>query len=178
VGYQLLLVRVPEGASEDEIEAAAHAAVDAEERGDAPPPDPAAEARRLALAAALRAAEPALQEVPVDHAEIARFEGITEAEARRRYRSTELHGPEDGARIQISLHDTWASVEMPWGSRASRDRDLAELWRYLEVLAREGGFAVFDPQGPNVVDVAAGPDGRRGAPEPPNERRRPWWKLW
>jgi hypothetical protein len=76
------------------------------------------------------------------------------------------------------LYDTWVNITMPYGDRSNTERDMAELWPYLEVLVREGGFVVWDPQGPNVVDVAAGPDGERGGEQPQREPRRSPWRFW
>jgi len=176
MSYNLYLVRMPADASEEEIGEAATKLAGA----DFPdtPADPEIEARKRALADTMLAAFPELEEFQFDYAEIARVDGVTESEARERHRWIELVGPEDGARITIDLMDTWASVNMPYGRDENADADMAELWRYLEVLAREGDFVVYDPQGPNVVDLAAGPDGDGGAEVKPKAEKRSRWRFW
>jgi hypothetical protein len=176
MSYDLYLLRMPPDATEEEIGEAARELAEA----DFPdtPADPEVEARKRALADTMLAEFPELQEAKFDYLEIARFEGITESEARQRHRRIELVGPEDGARITIDIMDTWASIEMPYGRDEDADADMAELWRYLEVLARAGDFVVFDPQGPNVVHLAAGPDGEGGAESKPKEPKRSRWRIW
>ena len=176
MSYDLYLLRMPADATEEEIGEAARELAEA----DFPdtPADPEIEARKRVLADTMLAAFPELQEAQFDYTEIARFEGITEFEARQRHRWIELVGPVDGARITIDLMDTWASVNMPYGRDENADADMAELWRYLEVLAREGDFVVWDPQGPNVVDLAAGPDGEGGAEAKPKESKQSRWRFW
>lgn len=168
MSYSLILVRVPPGASDEEVEKAARAANDDENARVPGPPYPEAELRKQALTDALLAAYPELEGGPPDYAAIARSERITEEEARQRCTWWEVVGPEDGARIQIAIYDDWVGIDMPWGGV---EGDMVELWRYLEVLVREGGFVVFDPQGPNVVDVPAGPFGD-GSDEVPSLRRK------
>ena len=72
-----------------------------------------------------------------------------------------LPDPDEGAGIEITLYDDYVSVDMP--SAAGTDEDWKDVWRYLEILVSKGGFVVWDPQGPNLVDLAAGPfgDGKR-----------------
>ena len=176
MSYDLYLLRMPADASEEEIGEEVKKL--AESNFPDTPADPEVEARKRALADTMLAAFPELKEVEFDYPEIARFEGITEPEARQRHRRIELVGPEDGARITIDLIDTWASISMPYGRDENADADMAELWRYLEVLAREGDFVVYDPQGPNVVDLAAGPDGEGGKAVKPTEEKQSRWRFW
>ena len=179
MSYDLYLVRVPPGASDDDVEAIAMAA--AESDFPAGPPDPALEARKRALADALCAADPALTASTPDHAAIAGYEGITLDEARRRYRQIEVYGPPDGHGILVTLHDDWVSLEMPYGRG---DSGMAALLRYVGLLTRLGGFVAFDPQGPNVVDPAEYGGPRRPTPAgsqaiaPDDKATRPWWRFW
>jgi hypothetical protein len=191
VSYDLHLIRATPGATPEEIGALALAAA---ERGlPEDDPDPALEARKHALVAALRAANPALEPFAFGHAEIARLERTSEAEARRRHRHVELNGPDGGSGIQITLHDDWASLTLPhWPRGPAGDAAWDELWRYLRVLAEVGGFTVYDPQLERPLDLeadhpsapggdaedavaAARPGARAGGDSP---RRRPWWKFW
>ena len=183
MSYDLYLVRVPAGASDDDVAAIALAA--AESDFPAGPPDPAVEARKRALADALCAADPTLTAATLDHEAIAGLEGITVEEARRRYRHIEVYGPPDGHGILVTLHDDWASLEMPYRGRAGTDdADLARLMQYVQVLTRIGGFVAFDPQGPNVVDPSEYDGTRRPTPAgghavaPDDKAMRPWWRFW
>ena len=171
MSYSLYLVRVPPGASDDEIGRTARAENDAEVARAPAPLDPEAERRKRALAEALLAAFPELDGGELDYAKLARANDITEDEARHRYPWWQVVGPEDGAGIEITIYDSFVSVEMAAGGT---DEDWEDVWRYLEVLVREGGFVIWDPQGPNVVDLAAGPhgDGRRIERSKPRKKRR------
>ena len=56
-------------------------------------------------------------------------------------------------------------------SRAGTDQDWKDVWRYLEILVSKGGFVVWDPQGPDLVDLAAGPFGDGKRSERPEARK-------
>ena len=179
MSYDLYLVRVPPGTSDDDVAALAMAV--AESDGPDGPPDPVAEARKRALADALCAADPSLVVASPDHAAIAGYEGITVEQARLRYRHLEVYGPPDGHGILVTLHDDWVSLEMPYGRG---DVGTATLLRYVGVLTRLGGFVAFDPQGPNVVDPAEYGGPRQPTPvgslavAPDDKAMRPWWRFW
>ncbi|MDP9176069.1 MAG: hypothetical protein M3O61_00145 [Gemmatimonadota bacterium] len=177
MSFELLLVRMPPDASKKEIRAAAVAAAKVKLSDSPPdsPPDSQIEARKRAVADTMLVMFPELEEKQLDYAEIARSQGISESEARRRNRWISLYGPEDGARVDIDLYDTWARISMPHARPENSDADMDELWSYLEALVSEGGFAVYDPQRGKPVDVAAGPKGDRGSPA---GTKRPWWRFW
>jgi hypothetical protein len=161
MGYSLLLVRVPPGTSDNDVGKLALAANEAERMRPPGPPDPGAERRKRALVEALLAECPELQGGEVDYASIARAFNISEDEARQRYRWWHLVGPDEGAGIEITVYDSFVAIDM--ASAGGTDEDWEDIWHYLAILVREGGFVVWDPQGPNVVDVTAGPlgDGKR-----------------
>jgi len=171
MSYDLILVRVPPGASDEDVERIARAATDPELDRRHGPPDPDAEAQKRALAKALLDACPELEGGEPDYAGLARSNSTSEEEARRQFPWWRISGPDEGAGIEITLYDTYVSVEM--ASSGGTDQDWEDVWRYLEILVREGGFAVWDPQGPNVVDLAAGPrgDGKRPKRRKRRERR-------
>lgn len=173
MSFDLVLVRMAPDASKREVRAAAVAAVKAKLPDT--PPDSQIEARKRAVADAMLVIFPELEEKQFDYAEIARSQGITEDEARVRTRWISLYGPRDGARVEIDLYDTWASISMPHGRGENTDAEMDELWSYLEALVTEGGFVVYDPQRGNVVDVAAGPKEDRASP---SATKRPWWRFW
>ena len=161
MSYTLLLLRVPPGASEDDIEKIALSTEEAERTRVPGPLDPEKERRKRALVDALLAECPELEGGEPDYAALARAENITEEQARHESHWWTVAGPEEGAGIEITLYDDYVSIDMP--SRAGTDQDWKDVWRYLEILARKGGFVVWDPQGEDLVDLAAGPfgDGKR-----------------
>ena len=159
MSYTLILVRVPAGASEEEIERAA-ADTEGSDENNRRPPDPEAERRKRAVVDALLEEFSELEGGELDYGAIAESEKITEEEARRRNNWLQVAAPVDGSGIQIAVYDTFATMEL---GAAGTDEDWEDVWRYLEVMVREGGFVVWDPQAPGVMDLADGPfgDGRR-----------------
>jgi hypothetical protein len=168
VSYTLLLLHVPPGASDDEVEKIAGSMTEAEETGRR---DPEKEQRKRALVDALVAECPELEGDEPDYAALARAESISEEQARERFRWWTVSAPEGGAGIEITVYDDYVSVDMP--SAAGTDEDWEDVWQYLEILVREGGFVVWDPQGPDLVDLAGGPfrDGKRGKARQPTKPR-------
>jgi hypothetical protein len=142
------------------------------------------------LAEALIAWNPELALFSFDYDEIAASDGISVEEARDRWRHLELNGPEDGNGIQITLFDDDASVTVPyWHGREEAERVWAEIWDYLRLLSRIGGFDIYDPQLERILDletdrsdiVAEYLEGvalvRRVTDEAAG-LNRPWWKFW
>jgi hypothetical protein len=168
VSYELLLLRVPPGASDDEIERIARSTTQAEETGRR---DPEKERRKRALVDALVAECPELEGREPDHEALARDESISEEQARERFRWWTVSTPEGGAGIEITVYDDYVSVDI---SAAGTDEDWEDVWRYLEIMVREGGFVVWDPQGSDLVDLTGGPfgAGKRKKRRQPAKRRR------
>ena len=177
MSYTLLLLRVPAGTSEEDIEKIANSTTETERTQEPGPRDPEIERRKRALVDALLANCPELEGGEPDYAALARAENISEDEARQRHDWWTVTGPEEGAGIEITLYDDYVSIDMP--SRAGTDQDWKDVWRYLEILVSKGGFVVWDPQAPDLVDVAAGPfgDGRRTekseSAKPRQRKKRP-----
>ena len=160
MSYTLMLVRASPGASDEEVEKIALAVSEAESVRPPGPPDADAERQNRALVEALLEECPELEGGEIDYAALARDSNISEEEARQRYHWWRVTSPEEGAGIEITLYDSYIDID---ASRVATDVDWEDLWRYLAILVREGGFVVWDGQGPNVVDLAAGPlgDGTR-----------------
>src|SRR5262249_15141622 len=78
------------------------------------PPVPDKEARKQRLAAALVQHNPYLHPFQFGYAAIADKYGISEHEARIRYRHIELNGPDDGNGIQITIYDDAADITVPY----------------------------------------------------------------
>lgn len=174
MSYTLLLLRVPPGASEDDVERIARSTMEAERAaGSGRPRDPDADHHKQALVDALLADCPELVGGAPDYAAIARAENVTEEQARDGHRWWTVSGPDEGAGIEITLYDDYVAVDM---SAGGTDEDWEDVWQYLEILVREGGFVVWDPQGSDLVDLERGPSGdgirkaRRDVPTPRGTR--------
>ena len=189
MSYDIYLFQPVPG--EDPVETArARLEVDTDEINPGPP-QADAEKRKQQLVRALMAENPALEPFSFGYAEIASHEGISEDEARIRYRHVELNGSEKGNGIQITLYDDYASITVPyWHQPVAAGGAFDEIWRYLRVLSESGGFFVYDPQLERVLDLE---DDRPEAVETYGsvitripeiversgaQPKRPWWKFW
>ncbi len=189
MSYDLYLLRLADAA--DPL-ASARANLERleDEDVDPGPPDLAAEERKQALADGLRARHPELQPFPFDYPGIARLQGISEEEARRRFRHIELNGPDDGNGIQIELFDDRATVTVPyWHHGPEADPVFAEIWEYLAVLESAGGYRTYDPQLDRILDLgqdlepalqayAHGLEVTYAEARKLVEPKRPWWRFW
>ena len=155
------------------------------------PPDPQKEALKRRVADALIARNPKLEIFEFDYDRIAKLHKITVDEARLMYRYLELNEPEDETNgIQITLFDDEASVTVPfWHEDEEAEGVFREIWSYLEIISREAGYLIYDPQTDRVLDAAAGIDEAllhySGAMQQINESlpasrkdEKPWWKFW
>ncbi len=116
------------------------------------------EALKRRVADALIAGNPQLQVLQFDYAAVARSQKISEEEARVQLRHLELNGPEENRNgIQITLFDDEALVTVPfWHEGDKAAQTFREIWRYLEIISREAGYLVYDPQIDRVIDLSAG----------------------
>ena len=89
---------------------------------------------------ALMTHDPRLVPFDRDYAAIAEFEGTTVDEAKRKWGSTELNGPNDARLAQFQISGNSACIH--WYSGTTPE----EMEQYLEIICRIGGFAVYDPQ--------------------------------
>jgi hypothetical protein len=175
MSYTLLLLRVPPGSTEDDVERIANATIAAEDTRAPAPPHPENERRKRRLVDALLAECSELKGGEPDYAELARAEDVSEQQARERFHWWTVTAPEEGAGIEITLYDDYVSIDLPWA--AGTDEDWDDISQYLQILVREGGFVVWDPQGPDLVDLTAEPFGgvrrkERPSEAGPNRRRR------
>ena len=170
MSFTLLLLRVPPGASDEDVGKIAIAMEETERLRVPGPRDPEKSRRKRALVDALLTNCPELSGGEPGYAELARAENISEEQARQQFDWWTVTGPEEGAGIEITLYDDYVSIEMP--SAAGTDQDWRDVGRYLEILVNAGGFVVWDPQGSEVVDPAAAPfgDGQRSEPPPSDDR--------
>ena len=155
------------------------------------PPGHDADDRKLALCEALQSLDTNLKPFDFQFPQIAQHLGITEEDARRRYRHIELNGPQDGPGIQITLFDDEVSVTVPYWHSGARARNVwVVIWTYLRLLHDIGGMSVYDPQLDKVVDldrdlpvvVKSYLSGLQYTeslfPLPRADKCRPWWRFW
>lgn len=117
-------------------------------------PVPVNEERKRRVAQALITRNPAFRPFAFGFEEISKLEKITVEEARKKYRHIELNGAEGGNGIQVMLFDYEAAVTVPyWHQDAKARRVFEEIWNYLEIIQREGGFFAYDPQIERVLDL-------------------------
>jgi hypothetical protein len=188
MSYDLTLFPVAKGEDVADVFFRRAKAADA----DDPNPGPGGDERQVEKREWMRelqACVPGLEPFAFDYAAIAESGGISETEARRRWRHIELN--DDATGLQVTLYDESADVTMPyWHEGEAAARAFEQMFRCAEVLADAAGFAVFDPQLDQRVDAGSAVD--RGAAlarylqaKRAVERaiairvdRRPWWKLW
>lgn len=108
-------------------------------------PDEGLEHRKRELAKTLLGMRPSFLEFAFNFEEIARFENISIAEARRKYRHIEINGPHSS--IQFLFFDRHISVHCYSGMTSE------EIEALLLVMSVQGDFVVFDPQSNRVFDV-------------------------
>ena len=75
-----------------------------------------------------------------------------------------------------------------WHEGADARADLERVWSYIDVICRETGYEVFDPQIDRVIDRGAFDDvfasymramaRVKDIAVPQPKKRRPWWKFW
>ena len=155
-------------------------------------PNLAKEQQKERLAALLRETNPVLEPFEFGFAAIAESQGISEEEARIRWRHIELNGPDDGNGIQITLYDDTADITVPyWHQDDAATVVFEEIWRYLHIFETSGQFLAADPQLQRFLDlsidqpavvarytavVAKMPEiiaDIESRPKP-----KPWWKFW
>ena len=122
------------------------------------PPEPQKEALKRRVADALFARNPQLHVFQFDYAAVAKSRKISWGEARIRLRHLELNGPEENCNgIEITLFDDEASVTVPFWHEGDKAADaFRQIWGYLEIISREAGYLVYDPQIDRVIDPSAG----------------------
>jgi hypothetical protein len=149
------------------------------------------EAWKAKVLAAVIAAEPRFEPFQFGFSEIAEMYGISESQARVRYRHVELNLPEDDPTgIQIILSDDTASLTVPyWHTGTAAKSVFEQIWSYMSVLEVAGDLATHDPQLGRVIELRndfeevlaryLGVSTR--LPEiiaQSNRAKKPWWKFW
>jgi hypothetical protein len=153
---------------------------------------PEDQARKQAIVAALRRADPALDPFVFDHDEIAKSLGISLEEARLSYGHVELNGRGDGHGIQTTVFDDHVSLTVAyWHGGEESQRVFAIVERYSSEIIAASSYRIYDPQLERVVasfgelraDLLKAYAGvldqvpaLGGGSEP--TRTKPWWKFW
>ena len=183
MSYDFRLCLPQAGRSREEI-----ATADEEDLGISDPV-PAKEERKQRVSAALIARNPALEPFAFGFNEISKFQNISVDDAKKMYRHIELNGPTEGSNgIQITLFDDEASVTVPfWHHGAAARRVFEEIWSYLEIIEREGGFFTYDPQVERVLDLQKDFEASLSCYDDASReiadyfavpQKKPWWHFW
>lgn len=147
--------------------------------------DPKTEAKKRKVADALLAHDARLELSTPDFAAIARLHKMRVDEAYERFRDLELTDNASG--MQILLFDDGAGLTIPyWHSGDAARRVIEQAWGAIEIVCRESGYEVFDPQLDRVIDVNAFDDVLRSYAGTTQRMealigrapKKPWWKFW
>jgi hypothetical protein len=112
--------------------------------------DPEVEAQKRRLVDCFLRLKPSYREFPKDYAGIARFENITEDEARRKWRHIELNGSDEPPEAQVMICDRYVVIH--WYSGTPPE----EMDAVLTVLSNEENLIVYDPQAHAILDPRNG----------------------
>jgi hypothetical protein len=156
------------------------------------PPDSEKEELKRKVTAALMVYNPRLQPFKFVYEDVAKSQKISVEEAKLKFRHIELNGPRENTNgIQIILFDDEASVTVPYrhhGEKASETFN--EIWDYLEIIQRETGYLIFDPQLDRMLDLSRDFNevvSRYGGVVQKTKAKivaskaspqKPWWKFW
>jgi hypothetical protein len=149
VSYDLYALPVPAGT---DVETAWEELMDAQEEEDSPELSDDAARAIDELAALLTPL--GLERFEFDHHAISRDDGITEEEARRRYRYAELNSPDDDLPLQITLDGSGAAANIPyWHDDERARRTYALLFDAFRLVCERTGWRVYDPQLERELDL-------------------------
>jgi hypothetical protein len=149
-------------------------------------PVPGAGLGRRRIAEALLSHNPRLNEFRPDFDEIAKLEDVSVEQVRREWRHIELNDESFG--IQFTIYDNWVSITVPyWHEGAKAVEVFRTMWGYFEVIHREAGYVVYDPQLEQVFDPKAdysaasacyGTVMQKIEDARHSPARKPWWRIW
>jgi hypothetical protein len=186
MGYELYALLVATGeASEDTM----RTVLDHDEVLEtATPLDPAKEARKRSIAAALTQSSLGYAVVEHDFVDRAEREGATEEEMRRRLRHVQV----DNGTVLVEVDEEHARVQVPYSSALDGAAVAETVFETLKILHHEAQLVPYDPQLQRELDVNHEPDRqalaeafdkgveearRNGTEEAVGDRpRSPWWK--
>lgn len=149
------------------------------------PRDPKTEAKKRKLADALLAFDRRLELTQPDFDAIAKLHKMRIDDAYNRFRDLELTDGTSG--VQFHLFDDSAGLSIPyWHSGEPARRVIEQVWALIEIVCRETGYEVFDPQLDRVIDVNAFDEvletyvGATSRMQTMLGRaaKKPWWKFW
>ena len=157
MSYGFDLIRLPAGldrhkAYHQKMEELKRTSDKAPDSADLDSIDPNKEQLKQRLASDLIARHPTLELYKRDYFGIAKARGITEAEARRLFRTVELN--EEKLWIQILIFDEGAGASFSFvGEAHACIHALRVLWDCLEILESVGGFSTYDTQLGKILDL-------------------------
>lgn len=186
MGYEVYALLVPPGEASEESLATV---IDHDQVLEgATPLDPAKEARKRSIAAALAQSSHGYAIVEHDFAEAAEEQDATEEEMRRRLRHVQC---ENGA-VAVAVDEEHAHVLVPYAGSLDPAEVAETMFETLRILRDEAKLVPYDPQLRRELDLDSDADRmalaeafargveqarRDGREEPLTERqRRPWWK--
>jgi hypothetical protein len=154
-------------------------------------PDPQKERQKRQLAAKLIEKNPTLEVFQFGYQEIASINGITEEEAKIKYRHVELNGSDDGNGVQITLYDDSATITVPyWHKEEEAKATFEEIWEYLKIIQGETDYFAYDPQLGEVLNLSDGfskvlsvytttvKQVEAQITNSEGNEKRAWWRFW
>lgn len=154
----------------------------------ATPLDPAKEARKRSIAAALAQSGLGYEIIEHDFEGHAMRNGATEEEMRRRLRHVQV----DNGRVLVDVDEEHARLSVPLSSKLDRGEVAHLVFETLKILHAEARLVPYDPQLERELDLSGDGDrkavarafgreveeaARNGAEEPVADRPRPkWWE--
>jgi hypothetical protein len=153
------------------------------------PPVPEKEALKANLATVFLQRKPYLEPFKFDFHKIAELKGISEAEARERWRHVELNNLDNG--VQLTIFDDGASITVAYWHQAFKAKSVfGEVQDYIEILESEAGYVAYDRQFgevlhmpddlPRVLEEYARGVGMLESAKGMLQQKldKPWWKFW
>ena len=153
----------------------------------ATPLDPAKEARKRSIAAALAQAGLGYEIIEHDFQGHAMRNGATEEEMRRRLRHVQV----DNGRVLVDVDEEHAHLKIPYSSKLDSGEVAHLVFETLKILHTEAKLVPYDPQLERELDLSGDGDrkavaeafgrgvedaAKKGTEEPVADRPRP--KLW
>lgn len=76
-----------------------------------------------------------------------------------------------------------------WHADTKAENTFREIWNYLQIIARETGYVIYDPQIDRIIDLSTDFDdslacytgvmsGMSESPLTSFPEKKPWWRFW
>ncbi len=135
--------------------------------------------RMNSVANALVLHDPHLEIFQFDFQKIAELQSISIEEAKSSIDYIELNTPEDDEHY-VQFNVLKDHVSMSFGFRMS-EGFLERIMAYVEVISKETGYFLYDPQDGSVSDPLGSKPGSSDeilGRESKDSQSNPWWKFW